>query len=276
MADGGFAGTYGVELMLEQKPSIDKAKLLVALNQNEKVEALDEKSDLLAFTYPEYSIQHKDAAIPPQFLVAVAEQPLDVERIRASVEQSWDWSEAKNAVERCYATVLVTDLLSSGLEYQTRLHLFHNSLLAVLEQVNCIGIHWKPSQRIVNPRAYLQSKHGDLAELDPIFPAVNVRLFRIENRAPGETLMDTIGLAALGISDVQCHFFGLGTQEVARVLYDSAYYLFDHGDVIQDGHTIQGLDESQKWKCQHEDALVAPARAILDLDAGAFAAGNRN
>ena len=273
MADGGFAGAYGVELLLERVPQIDKAKLLASLNRQEKAQSLGENSDSFAFSYPEYSIQYDDVSIPPQFLVAVAEQPLDVERIRPSVEQSWDWPEAKSAVERCRATVLVTDLLSSGLEYQTRLRLFHNSLLAVLEQVDCIGIHWQPSQRIVAPLTYVESKQNNT---DKVFPAINVRLFRVENREPDEILMDSIGLAALGLSDVQCHFFGMDTQEVARVIYNSAHYIFENGDVIQNGHTIQGLDESQKWKCQYEDALIAPQRVVLDFDAGIYAAGNRS
>ncbi len=273
MANGSFAGTYGVELLVEQVPQIDKAKLLVALRKREKVDSLDENSDLLAFAYTEYEIQYQNAAIPAQIFVAIAEQSPDAERTRPSVEQTWDWPDAKASVERCRATVLVTDLMSSGLEYKTRLRLLHNAVLSVLEQINCIGIHWQPSQRIVDPQAYIKSKRN---EEDEIFPAINVRLFRVENGQPGETLMDTLGLAALGIPDIQCHFFTLDSQEVARVLFNTGYYLFGQGDVIQDGHTVQGPDEPQKWKCQHEDALVAPERVVLDLDAGAFAAGNRD
>lgn len=274
MADGGFAGAYGVELLMEEAPQIDKAKLLAALRRHETVDALDEEDpDFLGFEYPEHKVQYEDRTIPPQLLVSITERPLDVERIHPAVEQSWDWPDAREAVARCRATILVADFFSSNLEYQTRLRLFHHSLLAVLEQINCIGIHWQPSQRIVDPQAYIKSKQNDE---DEIFPAINVRMFRVENGQPGETLMDTLGLAALGLPDIQCHFFAMDSQEVARVLFNTGYYLFKQSDVIQDGHTVQGLNESQKWKCQHEDALVGPERVVLDLDAGAFAAGNRD
>jgi len=223
MADGNFAGAYGVELLVDQVPNIDKAKLLASLRKHEKVDAMDEDADFLGFEYPEHEVQYEDRAVAAQLLVSVAERPLDVERVRPAVEQSWDWPSAKEAVARCRATILVADFFSSGLEYQTRLRLFHNSLLAVLEQVDCIGIHWQPSQRIVNPQAYIQSKQNNE---DEIFPAVNVRMFRVESGEPGETLMDTLGLAALGLPDIQCHFFALDAQEVARVLFNTAYYLF--------------------------------------------------
>ena len=88
--------------------------------------------------------------------------------------------------------------------------------------------------------------------------------------------MDTLGLAALGLPDLQCHFRGLAPEAVAPLLYNTAYYIFEKGDVIDDGHTVEGVTPGERWPCQHEASLVEPRRVVIDLDPGpAHAAGNR-
>jgi hypothetical protein len=34
--------------------------------------------------------------------------------------------------------------------------------------------------------------------------------------------------------------------------------------VIEDGHTVDGLDGA-RWRCQHEMALMPPKRVVIDL-----------
>ncbi len=276
MADG-FANTYNAELLFEAEPRISKSELLSALRRHcGRVEPLDGSatSDQLSFVYPDYPIVLGDAKIAAQTFAAVSPTGPNAEKSEAALQQTWDWPEARSVVARCRSTMLVTDLMSSSLEYKVRLRLFQNVVSAFLEVVPCLGMRWLPSERFVNPEAYSQSKQAH--SFDRLFPAVNVRLFKISNGVANETLMDTLGLAALGVPDLQCHFKGLDVTEVARVLYNSAYYLFDNGDVIDDRQTIQGVRPEDHWRCQHEDALAGPARIVLDLDPGRlYAAGNR-
>jgi hypothetical protein len=102
---------------------------------------------------------------------------------------------------------------------------------------------------------------------DPLDAALNARLFRVDDR-PGEIVMDTLGLAALGVPDLQCHFKGLEAGRVAGFLRGVGTYVFENGDVIGDGNTVQGLEPSQRWACRHEMALIAPARVVIDIDPG--------
>ena len=63
---------------------------------------------------------------------------------------------------------------------------------------------------------------------------------------------------------------------MAALLANTGHYLFEQGDVIADGHTVEGLEPGRGWRCQHEDALVPPSRVVLDLDPGPpHAAGDR-
>ncbi len=76
--------------------------------------------------------------------------------------------------------------------------------------------------------------------------------------------MDTVGLAALELPDVQCHFFGLDAAAVAALLDETARYLWSEGDVIGDGDTVPGTD-GDPWACRREVALVDPPRDVIDV-----------
>ena len=278
--DSGFAHAYGVELLYTEAPRINKGDLLAALREYcGNVEPLDrgEDSDLLAFVHIDHMVQYTDRAAPAQAVLFPSSDGNlpGLQEFEPALQQTWDWPGARAALEQCRAMLLVTDMLASGLDYKTRLHLFHGVVTAAVELTGPSAIHWRPSQRIVDPREYLRVRHAESP--DPIYPAINVRFFNVQDRAPGEGLMDTVGLAALGLADVQCHFVGLEPNDVANVVGNTAHYLFDSGDVIEDGHTVSGIRPQDKWRCQHEDALAPPERVVLDLNPGdPYAAGNRD
>jgi hypothetical protein len=164
-------------------------------------------------------------------------------------------------------------MTAQGLEYKTRLVLFHNVLEAVLTVAPCEVIHWVPSQQMINPSVYLAMRQK--GEFHTLLCGINVRLYLVTNGEENEKLMDTMGLGTLGLPDLQCHFKGLEPRDVAGVLYDTAYYLFDNGDVIETGHTLKGIQDVDKWKCQREYSMINPKRDVLDINPGEpFAAGN--
>jgi hypothetical protein len=102
-----------------------------------------------------------------------------------------------------------------------------------------------------------------------------VRFYNIEDSG-GEIVMDTLGSGALGLTDLQMHYRDLEPQKVAGLLYDVATYLLEQGDVIDNGHTVQGFLPEDRWQCLHEMSLLEPQRLVLDIDPGPpFAAGQR-
>jgi hypothetical protein len=88
--------------------------------------------------------------------------------------------------------------------------------------------------------------------------------------------MDTRGLTEIGLHDLQCHYRDLDPTQVARVLFNTALYIFEKGPVIESGQTIAGIDPNSKWRCQFESSLLEPKREVLDINPGApYAAGKR-
>jgi Domain of unknown function (DUF4261) len=47
--------------------------------------------------------------------------------------------------------------------------------------------------------------------------------------AGSRMLMDNLGLAALGLLDLQCHYRDLASGEVAAVLANTGYYIYENG-----------------------------------------------
>lgn len=271
----GFATTYGVELLCATAPSLEKRALAAALRRYcPGAEPLDGDLDssLLAFVHSDHLVRLEDGAVPAQTLIAASDEPFESTRIEGSLQQSWSFPEARAVVAGCTASVIVTDLMSSPLDPRERLDLFQRVLRGALEQIDCEAIHWRPTQVVVSTKAYRQAALEAPAQLF-FCGGVNVRLFNVEGS--GDRVMDTLGLAALGLPDLQCHFRALDVKDVARVLYDTAWYVFQSGDVIEDGNTVEGVQPGSKWHCQHEEALVEPHRDVLDIDPGRrFAAGS--
>jgi uncharacterized protein DUF4261 len=275
----GFAHAYSIELLCESSPSITKPDLLRSLQQRcPGASPLDgtPESGLLAFIHPDHLVQYENGALPAQTLIALSDKPFDPALLQPAVQQSWSFPEAASVLQRCTAAVLVTDIMASGLEYRERLSLFQQVVRAVLDVVPCLAIHWTPTQQILDPAEYLRSL-ADPAYPDFFAGGVNVRFFRISSPGQeGDMLMDTLGLAALGLPDLQCHFRLLDPNDVSNLLYNTAFYLYENGDVVEDGHTIAGIPSTEKWRCQHEESLVPPERVVLDLNPGyPFAAGTR-
>jgi len=184
-----------------------------------------------------------------------------------SVRQTWDWTLVKEAVARATAAHLVMPMFSwSWLDRGIRIELMHAAVEAVLEQSAPSALHWPKSQCVVSPETYRRARIGPD---DPLYPAVNVRMFDGSGERPDEIVMDTLGLAPLGLPDFQVRCTGLEAAEVARQLSNLALYIFEHGDVIEDGHTVAGARAGGVWRCSRAASWAEPARGVIQLDVSA-------
>jgi hypothetical protein len=176
--------------------------------------------------------------------------------------QTWDWPDASRAMGEAGQSMLVTDLMASGVPPADRLRLFHAVLRSIVETYAPVGLYVVSAERAVEAGAYLATLEADPAGFAS---TVNVRLFTIDD-ATGDALFDTLGLGPLGLPDIQLRFRGLDLDAAARWVFNVAYYVFANGDVIQDGHTLSGIDPDELWPCRHEGAMAGPERMVLDVD----------
>ena len=277
-----FSHAYIVELYFEKRPEIDRGALLQSMRRYcGNVEILEPRGeDSLSLIHHDHPVLYPGRPAPVLFnLMSIGPVPESRDAgeaepafLTTSYQPSWGWRDAKAAVDTCSFSIMTSDLLAAGLHYKERLELYRNSLRALLEVVDCKAIHFTTSQQFVKPSEFLKSFAKPTRNV--LYGAVNVRGFNIDRSE--DVVMDTLGLAAIGLPDVQCHFRGLDRDAVAGMLYSAAHDIYENGDIIRDGQTMQGIMPRDRWKCLHEVSMVEPLRQVIDIRPGApHAAGHR-
>ena len=276
-ASTGGGGGYAVELLYASSPPLDADKLAP------RVRAFCPRSDAVdAGGRPPILFSHKDhlvpvdlpadangdvaAAVPARTVVMPTDRVVDVAALHESLGQTRDWDDAALALARSTARVVVTDLLAKDLPPRERLALFEAVLLGVIEAARPAAIHWRPAGKLVDPAALLKASGSPEVDALPQ-AAINVRLFRVKH-SDQDLLMDTLGLAALGLPDLQVVFHKMEPARVAAHLYAVALYTLRNGDFVDDGETIEGPTRGTEWTARHAAALAEPPRPVVDFDPG--------
>ena len=251
--------THAVRLFLREPAAPDKKRLLATLmKRTGNVVPLDETSATLEFLHLDH-VSVRGA--PAQFSVT----PSGAGGVDDAVAQAWDWPGAKEAVAASAASLTVADRFASGLSRAARLRLMHGVVAAVMEHVPVTAIHWVPSDRLVDPKAYFDFA-TDLHRF--VGASINVRLFGVNAPGSGECVMDTLGLGAFGLPDLQVHYKGLDGNRLAAWLTNLAAFTFEKGDLLANGSSVPGLEAGSDWTMRRECAIVAPKREVVDINPG--------
>jgi hypothetical protein len=150
-------------------------------------------------------------------LVSIYEAPPEAYAAPLCDALTWTpwWHERWDDIAaRCPTSIVVELRVQRPINYASMLLAFLavlDAVLASLDEEDRLGavLHWIPAQQLLTIERYraLRIDHG------PCGPAVNVRIANATGR-PGELLADTIGLAELGLPDLQLVFSGRDPAEV--------------------------------------------------------------
>jgi hypothetical protein len=256
--------TYGFGLLFEEPPTLDSGALMNRLRQDGTVDLVSASDEVIQVAYPDHPVSIGDRKIPSLVNIIRWANTVKPSDFKTALEQTFDWPDAEEAVARCRHKLLVADLIGAGLPYRERYELISTVVTVVAELTEPTAIHWEPAECIVQP-ARLKRRLSFYC---------NVRAHEITNRK-GFELMDTFGLAALGLVDAQCLYRNLVSSEVARWMYSLARQIFEKGDFIKDGEAIAGPDPAQRWVCRHALAMIPPDRSVIDIEPPAKFAGKR-
>lgn len=247
-----------VELWYADAPDLDDPRLLRALRSQWSTTELQLESII---------VPHGDPPSPLLTVIMMASPLGEGGKALPDVSQTWDWEGAEAAVSASRRSLLVTEMFGDGRTPQERWDAMSGVVAELARLTRPTVLSWPQSQRVGNP------EHFAAGALDGL---INVRYFRIAND-PGVMVMYTLGLHVFGLPDVQCHFRDRQPGEIAPMLFTTAVYLFQSGDVIADGNTISGPWADERLVCFHEPALLAPSRRVIDVDLGdPYAAGQRD
>ncbi|HEY6902213.1 MAG TPA: DUF4261 domain-containing protein [Puia sp.] len=250
------------KLLFVGKPVIDTVRVLEELRKRfDNVESSNDDKVLLFF-FPDFKVALKDATIPAQCSVFIPnDDSPGVEIAERALQQNWHWKGASEAAANCKYEILITDLMTSAMDYKKRVDLFMNFLIAILKAMNPQVIYMVGAEKLIEPATLIKASENGEA----LFGLINVRLFKVSNGDNREMFMDTVGLSFLGLPDFQIRFTALNENEVAERLWDYAYYVFEKGDVINNGNTVAGIGPDAKWKCMRQPSLAKPERGVITI-----------
>ncbi|NSB16805.1 DUF4261 domain-containing protein [Clostridium beijerinckii] len=270
-----FSEIYSVELLMKEKPVILENELLKNIQKYFKnVKVTSNRDNNISFAFMDYILEYKNVNAPVGIVISIIEEKPEINKLRKSLGQSFNYVN-KEEFEKCNVRILVTDIMAIGLNYAKRIELFQKTLYSIVELIPCEGIHFNITEQVISREEYLKNNPLN-DDYDVLLGILNVRLFNIENNE-NEYVMDTLGLSAVGLCDLQCHFKNLDPDEISNILYSYGYYIFENSDVLEEIETIEGITENSKWKCRHEVALVEPERVVLDINPEEdFSCGYRN
>ena len=238
---GDGRARYTVQLLLPEPVAINAAGLHQRLLEwRPNVEQLGERA---VFAIP-------TADLPVLVHVFAAELDTYADALGDALTWSpaWRWDELRR---RCPASIAIAMQAQRPINHASLLLAF----LAVLDTLlfsfepsirDRIVLHWIPSQQLLTFDRYRLLR----TELGPCGPAVNVRIANATGR-PGELLADTIGLAQLGLPDLQTVFSDRDPAEVTMRLRTYVRSVF-----VGDRLECPWFEES---------SLVPPARDALTL-----------
>jgi hypothetical protein len=258
------AEPYLVQLLVERPAEPPEDRLHTLLEERCGKTVVERSDGSLRFVFADHAWAVADGLLPAMGLAAPLDRLPDADKLRSALEQTWDWPGARDAVAASTASIVVSDFCARGLDREERLDVYLGMVSSLIELTPCRAILWTPAGKLVDPKALLRSLEPGEG-YDPLHSALNVRLFNVEDRRPGELVMDTLGLAPFGLPDVQLHFLDLDPSKVAGFLHGVARYLFGQGPVIEEGDTVPGSDGAP-WLCRYEEALVAPERVVIDIE----------
>lgn len=267
---------YSIELFAREPIVFDRDRLLAAMRSRfGNVESPEPRSEgaTQMFLLNEHIAHYADGAIPAQLVLLPASGGPDPEKYADAFQQSWSFRNAREVLESCHHSCLFSDLMSAALPQDVRRKVLAGGLVAILECLQIDAVYFPETQQFLEPARLLADLNQQ--QLNPTTGFVNVRFFNVSN-TPGDMVMDTLGLASFGLTDLQVHFHSMEPNDVARVLHNTAVYILERGDVIDNGHTIQGRSGDERWPCRQEESLLEPKRVVLDVNPGLpYAAGRR-
>lgn len=279
---GTFQGIYQMYLLFREaglRPAT--AEILEVLKKEfGKVDLVAEVDHSLAtFAIDKYPVKYQNKnSVPAQLLLAdfAPFDPASVGRMQRS--QLWDCPDGESLLDSCRFQLMLSDFLASNLDYKLRCRMLTRWLeLALGLFPDCAAVWIPASGKLLTPGQILHNPYRGDDRF--IYFGVNVRFFNV--LGTDDMMVDTLGLYAIGLPDIQYHFHDLNPDPVVNHAYGVASYIFEHNAPIKSGETIAGIGENGqteariKWKCQYERSLLQPERDVMDICPGEYASGNR-
>lgn len=273
-------GPFLIQLLFKEPVAMpDKEKMIAVMERHTgRTECFchDEKTAGLAAW--DHIASFQDGQVPVQFLIMGCTRFEGEGFDEFLMSQMWECrQDRERIVQECSYQVVAADMLASALASRQRANLDADFLDALAELYpDCEAFYFQNCGKLLLAE---DVRTHQIEGTDRFIRfGVNVRFFRIQDSE--DMIIDTVGMSTLFLPDLQYHFHGINPNWVVNHARNLASYILAHDNPILDGETVDGVQNGQmsrnvQWKCHYEEALIQPAREVLDIHMGDNASGNR-
>ncbi len=270
------SGVYVMRLLFREKCEMPPLAAIVE-KMNEQfgeIDIVSEKPSAMMFALRAHTVAYAGAKqVPSQLLMTGCTEITEPIGDAVARTQFWECPNGVELLDSCKYQVMISDFLAAGLPALERAGILAGWMAMSLELFpTCTCVYIDASCKLLTADSARNNPYNDARRF--IWFGVNARFFNIQNT--NDRLVDTLGLYALGLPDVQYHFHDLDPNHVVHHAYNMAIYQFENNAPIKSGETVGGIEPEDKWGCQYERSLIQPIRDVLDIETGKFASGNRN
>lgn len=270
---------FVIHLLMQDKCPVSEKQDVISIMEKHlgDIECYSYSEESIGFDVKKYPLDFDGKTAYPMLMLTncFLNEKLSFDELTSS--QMWDCPESNEIIARCHYDVVAVDMLSAYMDYKDRADMLMDFTEALMELYpTCEAVYFDRSGKMFTRRAILE--HSIPRKDRFIYFAVNVRFFNIEGS--GDMLIDSLGMSAVDLPDVQYHFHDLDPDSVVNHAYTVLSYIYENNCPIESGETIDGLQNGKisrdvQWVCQFEEALVQPARTVMDINTLEFAAGKR-
>ncbi len=268
-----------MSLLMKKPPEIPNKESITEILQKYlgEIDCFAHDGKTAGVAVKKYTAEFKDASMPPQLFITGGN--FDAGTINDLYRsQMWDCrNDSERILSECNYQIIATDMMAATLPAHDRADMLMDYLEALMELFpECEAVYFHNSGKMFLSE---QIREHEIPKEDRfIYFAVNARLFNIQGS--DSMIVDTLGMSTLFLPDLQYHFHGMDPNQVVNHAYNMASYIFANDNPIKDGDTIDSIENGEmnmavQWQCHYEDALIQPARQVIDVYMNEYAAGNR-
>lgn len=268
-----------MHLLMKKPPELPDKKDITEILQKYmgEVDCFAHDGKMAGVAIKKYMAQFKDASVSPQLFITGGD--FDAKTIDDLYRsQMWDCrNDSERILSECSYQIIATDMLAATLTAHDRADMLMDYLEALMELFpECEAVYFHNSGKMF--LAEQIREHKIPREDRFIYFAVNARFFNVQGS--DSMIVDTLGMSTLFLPDLQYHFYEIDPNEIVNHAYNMASYIFENENPIKNGDTIDSIENGQmnmqvQWQCHYEDALIQPARQVIDVYMNEYAAGKR-
>ncbi len=274
-------GVFLVQLLMKEPCEMPSTECVAEILEKHlgKVEPMGNNKTYAGFFSQDYQAEFEGGnRVPVNLMINGCEKfPADrIDEMKRS--QMWDCRNDRDRIlSECKYQVVANDMLGGGLPTKVRANMLMDYLEALLELFpSCEAVYFFNSGKLLLADDIRKKAVSGLMRY--IKYVVNARFFNISGTE--DSVVDTLGMSLLYIEDLQYHFHGMDPNWVVEHAYNMALYLLENDAPIKDRDTIDGMEDGKivqhlQWQCHFENAMIGPARAVMDVCMNEYAAGNR-